>query len=454
MKKSWMILCFSLILGLFASCGGAGEVAYVQSVGMLAGIGPAGALMRFGGIVAPQSTASVDKAADLTIGEMKVREGDEVKKGDLLFVYDADESRLNLEKARTELEQLKMSLLQNEKDLETLKKEKEKASKDQKLAYTLEIQETETNILELKYNLSEKEKEIARLEESLENLEVRAPVTGRIQSLNENGGSDSMGNPLPFMTIVETGRMRVKGTLNEQNVLYMSEGMPVLIRSRLDGTTWRGTVAAIDWEKPVSQSSDSYYGAAAESWEKGVPTTAEVPNEGTSATRYPFYVELESDEGLLMGQHVYIEPDVGENGDEAALVLDAAFFSDAAESPWVWAENQNGRLEKRSVTLGAYDEMRSAYPVLSGLGADDNIAFPEERLREGMRCVPYEEAEIDPDVVKEGGWNAEEPGYEEEFADDRIFEGAIVGGEESFDFAGIEKPAESEAYAASEGGIG
>ena len=451
MKKSWMILCLCLILGLFASCGGAGEAAYVQSVGMLAGIGPAGALQRFGGIVAPQSTASVDKASDLTISELKVKEGDEVREGDLLFIYDAEESRLNLEKARTELEQLKMSLAQSEKELETLNKEKEKASKDQKLAYTLEIQETETDILETKYNISEKEKEIARLGESLENLEVRSPVTGRIQSLNENGGSDNMGNPLPFLTIVETGRLRVKGTLNEQNALYMGEGTPVLIRSRLDGTTWRGTVSLIDWENPASDSSDPYYGGMV-AWEKEAVSTASVPNEGGAASRYPFYVELESDEGLLMGQHVYIEPDAGENEDAAAVILDAAFFVDAAGSPWVWAENQNGKLEKRAVTLGEYDEKRDAYPVLSGLGADDNIAFPEERLREGMRCVPYEEAEIDPDIVKEGDWNAEEPNYEEEFADDKIFEGAIVGGEENW--SGFEVPAGSEAYAESEGGIG
>ena len=451
MKKSCMILCLCLVLGIFASCGEAGEAAYVQSVGMLAGIGPAGALQRFGGIVAPQSTASVDKASDLTISELKVKEGDEVREGDLLFIYDAEESRLNLEKARTELEQLKMSLAQSEKELETLNKEKEKASKDQKLAYTLEIQETETDILETKYNISEKEKEIARLGESLENLEVRSPVTGRIQSLNENGGSDNMGNPLPFLTIVETGRLRVKGTLNEQNALYMGEGTPVLIRSRLDGTTWRGTVSLIDWENPASDSSDPYYGGMV-AWEKEAVSTASVPNEGGAASRYPFYVELESDEGLLMGQHVYIEPDAGENEDAAAVILDAAFFVDAAGSPWVWAENQNGKLEKRAVTLGEYDEKRDAYPVLSGLGADDNIAFPEERLREGMRCVPYEEAEIDPDIVKEGDWNAEEPNYEEEFADDKIFEGAIVGGEENW--SGFEVPAGSEAYAESEGGIG
>ena len=459
MKKTALILSFALILGLLAACGGAGEAAYVQSVGMLAGIGPVGAVQRFGGIVAPQSTVNVEKSGDLEISELKVKQGDEVKEGDLLFSYDAEQSKLSLEKARTELEQIKMNLATSEKELETLEKEKAKASKDQQLAYTLEIQETETNILELKYNKTEKEKDIERLEESLENLDVTAPVTGRVQSLNENGGTDNMGNPLPFLTLVETGRMRVKGTLNEQNAAYLSEGTPVLIRSRLDESIWHGTISQIDWENPSSSGGEDYYDGVA--WEGAAKSG---PNEGGAASKYPFYVDLEDDTGLLMGQHVYIEPDFGDLPEgESAIVLDAAFISDAGGNPWVWAENANGRLEKRAVTLGAYDEGRDAYPVLSGLTAGDMISFPEERLREGLRCVPYEEAEVDTGVMENGNWTdpgmIPETGFEEDFGGEgKVFEGAIVGDEAGAPvdggFFGEETFEESEAYAASEGGEG
>ena len=34
--------------------------------------------------------------------------------------------------------------------------------------------------------------------------------------------------------------------------------------------------------------------------------------EGSGSSNYPFYVELESSEGLLMGQHVYMEMDYGQ----------------------------------------------------------------------------------------------------------------------------------------------
>ena len=404
MKKTALILCLALLLGLFAACGGTEKTAYVQSVGMLAGIGPVGALQRFAGIVTPQSTAGVEKRGNLEIGELKVKAGDEVREGEVLFTYDAEQSRLNLEKAKTELEQIKSNLANKEKELETLNKEKAKASKDQQLSYTLEIQETETNILELKYNKGEKEKEIGTLEESLENLEVTSPVTGRVQSLNENGGSDSMGNPLPFITLVETGRLRVKGTLSEQSASYLTEGMRVLIRSRVSEETWQGEIASIDWSNPASGGQNGY---ADGGFITGIMPAAESGESG-AASKYPFYVSLDSDEGLLMGQHVYIEPELGGGESASEIYLDAGFFNEVESSPWVWAQGKNERLEKRSVTLGAYDEVRDAYPVLSGLDAGDAIAFPEEDLRPGMKCSPYREADAaDTGAVIDGNnWGA------------------------------------------------
>ena len=53
---------------------------------------------------------------------------------------------------------------------------------------------------------------------------------GIVSDISESG-TDSSGNPLPYMTITETGSMRVKGTLNEMNRNLLYEGVPVTIRS-------------------------------------------------------------------------------------------------------------------------------------------------------------------------------------------------------------------------------
>ena len=62
-----------------------------------------------------------------------------------------------------------------------------------------------------------------------------------------------------------------------------------------------------------------------------------------------------------------------------------------------------------------------AYTVISGLGADDYIAFPEDDLKAGMTCTTYSEADFTPSgeasqTYDMGGIPMEEP--IEEFYDD------------------------------------
>lgn len=55
----------------------------------------------------------------------------------------------------------------------------------------------------------------------------------------------------------------------------------------------------MDTKNPNNSSNNMMYGMSSEE-----------ASQNTS-TSYPFYVELESSEGLLLGQHVYIEQDNG-----------------------------------------------------------------------------------------------------------------------------------------------
>ena len=76
----------------------------------------------------------------------------------------------------------------------------------------------------------------------------------------------------------------------------------------------------------------------------------------------------------------------GETEAAGGLWVSAMFICDADAAPYVWKDN-NGRLVKQSVQLGAFDDMAYEYEVLSGLAAEDYVAFPAEDLREGMRTT-------------------------------------------------------------------
>ena len=107
-------------------------------------------------------------------------------------------------------------------------------------------------------------------------------------------------------------------------------------------------------------------------------------DEQTTSTSYPFYVELDSSDGLMLGQHVYIERDIGQDELKEGLWLSDYYIVDAyTNEPYVWAVNDKKKLEKRYITLGKHDDDLGEYEIIDGLTKKDSIAFPTDALKEG-----------------------------------------------------------------------
>lgn len=380
MKKAAFLLALVMLLGLLPGCGQAEGEASVQSVSMICGLGSVGLADRFGGIVSPLGETKIKKDDSLTVDTIKVKVGDTVAVGDVLFTYDLSELQRNLEKAQLELEQQQNQLENKESEKKDLEEQRDQTGDDAaRREYTLQIREANLDILTYKANISSKKKDIEKVQNNLKNASVKSEVAGEVQAINENGGSDNNGNPLPFMTIVETSGFRVKGYVNENNAAALREGTEVIIRSRVSDQTWKGSVDTVDWNNPVQQ--QSYY-----------------DSDTSLSSKYPFYVALDEGDGLLLGQHVYIEPDYGQEDeqDASAINLPSYFISDPDGKPWVWAQSSKGKLEKRDLKLGEYNADTDTYPVLEGLTAEDYIAYPDESLKAGMACVTYDDATFDP----------------------------------------------------------
>lgn len=392
MKKISMYLAAGMLAFTLSACGNQTEgTAYVQSVSAVCGIGSVGMSNTYAGVVSPQNETEIKKSGEETVAEVLVKIGDQVHKDQVLFTYDTDQVQLNLEKGRLELDQLKNTITAKQNEKAQLQNEKNSASADQQLQYTLEIQEADAAIMEAQYNVSVKEKEIKKLEETLNSLEVKSPIDGIVQSLNENGETDDYGNEKPYMTIVETGAYRVKGYVNEMNVYNVTEGTAVTVYSRVDDTIWTGTIEKINLENPVKQENNMFYDSSAS-------------DDTVNSSKYEFYVTLDNADGLMMGQHVYMQ--VGERLDESseeAIELPAYYLNDVEGSPWVWVQNKKNKLEKREVELGTYSEEMDTYLIESGLEVTDYIAYPEETLEEGMLCTQYEDMSMDAELETDGG---------------------------------------------------
>ena len=69
------------------------------------------------------------------------------------------------------------------------------------------------------YNYKVKELEVNRTQKSLEQSTVTSTVAGIVQEINEQQGTDpSTGESKPFMSILSTGKYRIKGKISEQNI--------------------------------------------------------------------------------------------------------------------------------------------------------------------------------------------------------------------------------------------
>jgi HlyD family secretion protein len=244
----------------------------------------------------------------------------------------------------------------------------------------LELREINVSILEAQYQMSSKANEISSLQKSMSEPSRLAEIGGTVKSINDPNSSD-YDSTKPLVVLVEAGGYRVKGKINEMNANALPVGSEVTIASRMTDETWKGTISMIDWEHPGDGNEDRPYYVGGGS------------DEMSQSTKYPFYVELDDPTGLKLGQHVYIRlaeedlPDV-----DNSIWLGSYYIVDVDSDPYVWAQDQNGKLEKRHVELGVHDEDMDTYVVQSGLTLDDYIAFPDETLKVGMKCITFDES--------------------------------------------------------------
>lgn len=325
---------------------------------------------RYSGLVEPQKITKVNKDESRTVSEVHVSEGDPVYVGDPLFTYDTGEIDLSIRQAELELEGISNQLTTLQDQKATLEKQLKDASKDDEFKYTVEIQSVDLQIRSQEYQRSVKQSELEKLQNSMNNTQVFSEVDGTVQQVNLTPATDNMGNPLPFISILSSGEFRIKGTITEMNMGAIVEGQAVTVRSRVDTTArWRGTVESIEHE-PVQDNNNMYWSG----------------ESGEKASKYNFFVVLESPEGLMLGQHVYIEPDTGASATHKGMWLPAMYVvvdEDDAGSGFVWCRGEDEKLELRPVMLGQYDQGEGLYEILSGLAASDYIAIPSEDLVAG-----------------------------------------------------------------------
>lgn len=386
-KRLWFIL---LVVALIAAAAvvafllyrkhqAAADNVYVDTVAAIMGEeGEDG--NRYAGVAESKHSWQVNLDPGSSVGEVFVKVGDEVKKGDPIFSYDVEKMKDSQTQAEIDLQRLKNERSSISASIAQLNREKRSAGAASQGNYTIQIQEQELAAKQKDTEIQEKTKELDKIKQGVSNATVRSEIDGVVKSINrsqsgteeaeeadEAPDTTEQTGDTAFMTIMQTSELQIKATASEQNIGDLSEGAAVIVHSRVDDTTWKGTISKIESDSPQQNKQDDMME------EEGGES-----QEETSASSYPFYVDLESSEGLMLGQHVYIVLDSGAGLSRSGIWLDEMFIMDVdTDDPYVLAENDRGKLVKRPVTLGQYDDEHMQYEIKSGLTKKDRIAMPE-----------------------------------------------------------------------------
>ncbi len=369
MSKKYKVIIACVVILLLLAAGGwyilknfgnseEGTEVYMQKVSMLTG--DFGLISdRYSGVVESQQTIDFKRSGDREINEIYVKEGDVVTKGTALFKYDVSKAETDIANANLDIEGLN-------NDISVLQ------SSGGGIDAELQISQKQIEIRQI-------QEQINRWQLELNDAVVTSTIDGVIKSVSDGTQTDSMGNEKPIVVVMETGDFRVKGKISEQSISMITTGQPVIVRSRIDESQiWRGTISKIEAE-PVAEQ------------DKMMDMYEDM--EGSGSSSYPFYITLESTEGLMLGQHVFIEMDFGQGEIKEGIWIDQGFVLENEDGThYVWSEN-NGKLIKKDVEIGEFDEEMWTVEIVSGLSKDDLIAWPDETLEEGMDTINILEME-------------------------------------------------------------
>lgn len=368
MSRMKKLLAAALALVLLTGCAGERAPVPVVQVSMIARAGLAGD--SYAGVVISENAVQIQRDKSQTVDELYVSEGDTVREGQQLFRYDVNELNLTLDRKELDLDRLEAEVKSKKKQISEVEKELKTATGDTKTQLNIQLRQLNTELTQAQYDEEDLEAEIKYTKQMIKNAVVKSPADGTVRKIDELGEV--------YILIQQTGAFQVQGMLNELNVnAGITPGARVEVVSRLEpDRIWTGTVTMVDFSNTGTNSYDNMYG------------TTDILS---SSTGYPFYVTLDSVEGLLLGQHVYVRL-AGVNADSDGRVLvPESYLTDLAydeetliASAAVWCPNEEYKLAKQTVVLGEYLADIGCYVILEGLSLDSYVADPSNPdCREG-----------------------------------------------------------------------
>ncbi|MFG0305800.1 MAG: efflux RND transporter periplasmic adaptor subunit [Phycisphaerales bacterium JB040] len=226
------------------------------------------------GSIEPKTMARISSQVSAEVLALPFREGDSVKRGDVLVRLDPQdlEARLDAVKASLKAEQARLlgaqaaeirARLQFERQTslfetgDVAKSVLENAEADYKTA--------QSNVKAIEASIERAEADIAQVEKDLENTTIAAPMDGIIQQLNTEVGETvivgTTNNPgSVIMEIADLSEMLLIAQVDEANIEPVREGQEAIVYiNAYDDRPFTGTVSKRGLKRQVAADGTGYF---------------------------------------------------------------------------------------------------------------------------------------------------------------------------------------------------
>lgn len=323
-----------------------------------------------------------------SVSEIKVTEGQSVKAGDVLLVYDTTANELQLQLQKSELELSRVSIIDAQRELEKLKQttpledipttEAPIIATDSDAPKPDEIPDVDVPPTreELKNQIAQKEQEIKSMQtqyeiaqvklqmEELQNStgEVLANFDGVVKSVTTADEAASSGNPA--LVVSAADGYLVESQIGELAMSTVRVGDTVSMYCYDTGMNYDGTITEIS-----TFPADGYsnYNSKVE-------------------TYYPIKIALNDATDISQNMYMEITLNSGSEDTSGGFYLSKAFMKQEGSNYYVM-KDVDGRLKKTYIKVGNKTS-GDAVLVLGGLTMQDYIAFPYlDEAVEGVKTV-------------------------------------------------------------------
>ena len=320
---------------------------------------------RYSGIVQTQNTENYVLQSDKKVIETYVHKGDKVNAGDPLFKYDVSQASQSIVNTNLEIEGILQSIQIMKKEINDLNQQILEAEGEEIIQIKSEISDKQLEIKQLEYDIQAKQHEIKSFQDEVNQSVVKSKINGIVQSVNDLSNEVS-NNQTSYITIIQDEKYVIKGSIDEMSIGSLNEGDAVIIRSRTNqDQIWNGKISKIEMNQEKKDEEDSQN------------------SSNQQASKYPFYVELEHNNQLMLGQHVYIEPDIGQKDKLLNIWLDQGFvIKESKNKYYVWLVKDT-KVQKQTIKIGQKDEANGIVEIDSGLKKKDYIVWPNKSIKVG-----------------------------------------------------------------------